>query len=216
MGTQAQLNANRLNAKKIGPRRLPPRPPIACTTLTVLPNSGRAGLAALGALIPARHAGLAPASPWKLTQLRPIGFVPQSASAAGETPDKSHQNLAVLDSFQRSMNRPAASQKGGQIRPRYIIGLIMRWSRYATALVLALHSAAFAADSVAPLGTYTSVERHHWAFRPRAHPEIPRFSDAADRQWAATPIDALILARLKKESLNPSTPADRATLIRRV
>src|SRR5207302_1841563 len=48
------------------------------------------------------------------------------------------------------------------------------------------------------------------------HPEVPQFSDAADRQWAAAPIDAFILARLKKEALNPSASADRATLIRRV
>jgi len=114
------------------------------------------------------------------------------------------------------MNQPAASQKRGQIRPRYIIGLIMRCGRYITALTLAVCSAALAADSVAPLGTYTSVERHHWAFRSRAHPEVPQFSDAADRQWAATPIDAFILARLKKEGLHPSASADRATLIRRV
>jgi len=92
----------------------------------------------------------------------------------------------------------------------------MRWGRYVTVLALALCSAIFAADSVAPLSTYTSVERHHWAFRPRAHPEVPQFSDAADRQWAAAPIDAFILARLKKEALNPSASADRATLIRRV
>src|SRR5947199_9705100 len=92
----------------------------------------------------------------------------------------------------------------------------MRWGRYVTALALALCSAIFAADSVAPLSTYTSVERHHWAFRPRAHPEVPQFSDAADRQWAAAPIDAFILARLKKEALNPSASADQATLIRRV
>src|SRR3989475_2673200 len=92
----------------------------------------------------------------------------------------------------------------------------MRWGRYVTVLALALCSAIFAADSVAPLSTYTSVERHHWAFRPRAHPEVPQFSDAADRQWAAAPIYAFILARLKKEALNPSASADRATLIRRV
>jgi len=48
-------------------------------------------------------------------------------------------------------------------------------------------------------------ERRHWAFRPRAHPEVPQFSDAADRQGAATPIDGFILARLQKESLHPST-----------
>src|SRR5258708_2229982 len=114
------------------------------------------------------------------------------------------------------MNRPAASQKGGQIRPRYIIGLIMRWGRDAIALALALCSATFAADSVAPVGNYPSVERNHWAFRPRAHPEVPQFSDAAERPWALPPIDAFILARMKKENLTPPTPADAATLIRRV
>src|SRR2546427_12661467 len=92
----------------------------------------------------------------------------------------------------------------------------MRWGRYVTVLALALCSAIFAADSVAPLSTYTSVERHHWAFRPRAHPEVPQFSDAGDGQGAAAPIYAFILARLKKEALNPSASADRATLIRRV
>jgi len=57
---------------------------------------------------------------------------------------------------------------------------------------------AFAADSVAPLIAYTSAERYHWAFRPRAHPEIRQFSEVADRECAATPIDAFILARLKR------------------
>jgi hypothetical protein len=80
---------------------------------------------------------------------------------------------------------------------------------------MAMCSATFAAESIAPLGTYTPLERRHWAFRPRAHPEIPKFSEAADQNWAATPLDAFILARLKKEDLQPSPTADRAALIRR-
>jgi hypothetical protein len=82
-------------------------------------------------------------------------------------------------------------------------------------LAIAMCSAAFAGESVAPLGTYTSVERRHWAFRQRTHPEIPKFSEAADRNWAATLLDAFILARLKNEGLQPSPPADRTALIRR-
>jgi hypothetical protein len=77
-------------------------------------------------------------------------------------------------------------------------------------------SATFAGESIAPLGTYTPVERRHWAFRQRTHPEIPQFSEAADQNWAATPLDAFILAGLKKEGLKPSPPADGVTLIRRV
>jgi hypothetical protein len=92
----------------------------------------------------------------------------------------------------------------------------MATSRCVSALALMLCSAAFAAESIAPLGAYTLLERRHWAFRPRAHPEVPKFSETVDRKWAATPVDAFILARLKKESLQPSPPADRATLIRRV
>jgi hypothetical protein len=73
-----------------------------------------------------------------------------------------------------------------------------------------------AAQEVAPLGTYTAAERRHWAFQKRSNPEVPRFTLATDRAWAKTPLDAFILAKLKKEGLRPSQPADRATLIRRI
>ena len=82
-------------------------------------------------------------------------------------------------------------------------------------LVLATCSPTVVAQSQAPLGTYTPVERRHWAFRPRAHPEVPKSSGVADRKWASTPLDAFILGRLKKEGLQPAVAADRATLIRR-
>src|SRR5713101_6058597 len=102
MPTQAQPNANRLKVlpdlqarRPLSPRRTPPSP----TNRLAHPH-------------PLDNTASCPQ----------IGFVPQSASAAGETPDKSHENLAVLYAFQLRMNRPAASQKGGKIRPRYIIG----------------------------------------------------------------------------------------------
>ena len=74
----------------------------------------------------------------------------------------------------------------------------------------------FAASEIAPLGTYTSRERSHWAFVKRATHAVPTFKAAADQAWAKNPIDAFILQRLQKEGLKVSAPADRATLIRRV
>src|SRR5229473_7478872 len=73
-----------------------------------------------------------------------------------------------------------------------------------------------ASESIAPLGTYTPVERRHWAFVKRSQPEVPKFTAAADRAWVRNPIDAFILARLKKDDLRPSPSADRATLVRRL
>ncbi|MFN7996886.1 MAG: DUF1549 and DUF1553 domain-containing protein [Bryobacteraceae bacterium] len=91
----------------------------------------------------------------------------------------------------------------------------MRFRGRVSMLAVALSAASFAAESTAPLGTYTPAERRHWAFQPRGNPEIPKFAGEADREWAATPVDAFILARLRKEGLQPSPPASRETLIRR-
>ena len=63
---------------------------------------------------------------------------------------------------------------------------------------------------------YTAAERRHWSFQKRSQPAIPEFTDAADRAWVKNPIDAFILARLKKEGLRPAPKADRLTLVRRV
>ncbi len=70
--------------------------------------------------------------------------------------------------------------------------------------------------AAAELERYTPVERRHWAFQKRSQPEIPQFQTPADKAWAKSPIDAFVLARLKKEGLTPAPPADKATLIRRV
>jgi Protein of unknown function (DUF1553)/Protein of unknown function (DUF1549) len=82
---------------------------------------------------------------------------------------------------------------------------------FSTALVLAA-----AEVPIAPLGVYTAAERRHWAFQPRKDPAPPTFSAAPDKAWAKTPIDAFLLAGLKKAGLKPAPPADRATLIRRI
>src|SRR6476646_6338168 len=79
-----------------------------------------------------------------------------------------------------------------------------------------LISALLAAETIAPLGTYKPVERRHWACVKRTQPPVPAFTSPADRTWVRNPVDAFILARLKKEELRPSAQADRATLIRRI
>ena len=52
----------------------------------------------------------------------------------------------------------------------------------------------------------------HWAFQPVGNPDVPRVNDP----WLRTPIDAFVLAKLKKQDLKPSPVADRRTLIRRL
>jgi len=53
----------------------------------------------------------------------------------------------------------------------------------------------------------------HWAFVP---PERPTVEAPDDDEWGHNEIDVFVLDRLKKESLEPSPPADRITLIRRL
>src|ERR1035438_7666127 len=69
---------------------------------------------------------------------------------------------------------------------------------------------------VAPLGSYTPAGRRQWEFQPRKDLLPPAFSDAAGKAWVKTPVDAFILAGLRKAGLKPAPEADRATLIRRI
>ncbi|MFM9059248.1 MAG: DUF1549 domain-containing protein, partial [Planctomycetaceae bacterium] len=52
----------------------------------------------------------------------------------------------------------------------------------------------------------------HWAFVVPRRPPVPEVRDAA---WVRNPIDAFVLARLEAEGLQPTPPADPATLLRR-
>src|SRR6185295_2129573 len=54
---------------------------------------------------------------------------------------------------------------------------------------------------------------NHWAFKAPARPPVPQ---ARAKQWAKTPIDNFVLARLEKEKLKSSPEADKATLLRRL
>jgi hypothetical protein len=86
-----------------------------------------------------------------------------------------------------------------------------------TILVVASAALLIAADeAVAPLGTYTAMERRQWEFQPRKDSPPPQFTDPAGKAWVKTPVDAFILAGLRKAELKPAHQADRPTLIRRV
>jgi hypothetical protein len=60
---------------------------------------------------------------------------------------------------------------------------------------------------------FTDEQRNYWAFRKPSRPQIPKVKN---QSWVRTPIDAFILAKLEEKGLQPSAPADRRTLIRRV
>jgi hypothetical protein len=55
--------------------------------------------------------------------------------------------------------------------------------------------------------------RQYWAFVPPRQAPLPAVQRA---NWPLNPIDRFVLARLESEGLQPSPPADRYTLIRRV
>ncbi|HKD08760.1 MAG TPA: DUF1549 domain-containing protein, partial [Bryobacteraceae bacterium] len=81
--------------------------------------------------------------------------------------------------------------------------------------LFAVLGVAAGAEEIAPLGTYKPVERNYWAFQPRKAVVPPTFTAPADKAWAKTPVDAFILAGLKKAGLKPAPQADKTTLIRR-
>ncbi len=63
-----------------------------------------------------------------------------------------------------------------------------------------------------PLSKDASAQSH-WAFQAVADPEVPTVQNP---DWAASPIDRFILASLDSAGLEPSAPADRRVLIRRL
>ncbi|MDB6059697.1 MAG: Protein of unknown function (DUF1553)/Protein of unknown function (DUF1549)/Planctomycete [Verrucomicrobiales bacterium] len=60
--------------------------------------------------------------------------------------------------------------------------------------------------------TGPSPTRKHWAFQPVGSPITPK---VVNKKWAKTPVDSFILAKLEEKKLQPSSQADRRTLIRR-
>jgi hypothetical protein len=72
------------------------------------------------------------------------------------------------------------------------------------------------AANVAPLGKYSAMEKRHWAFQPRSQAAPPAFTDPLDKAFVRNPVDAYVLARLKKAELAPSPKASKDVLVRRL
>ena len=87
------------------------------------------------------------------------------------------------------------------------IGLIRRWIDQGAVWPENADAA------VASLGPDAKAQPEHWAYRPPVRPAEPAVRNA---QWARTPIDRFILARLDPEGLQPSAQAAFDTLVRRV
>ena len=81
-----------------------------------------------------------------------------------------------------------------------------------SAVVLLLNAAE---EMVAPLGSYTPVERRYWAFQPRSNAIPPLLSDVVAKAWIHTPVDAFLLEGIRKAGLKPAPVATREELIRR-
>jgi len=62
-------------------------------------------------------------------------------------------------------------------------------------------------------GSASRRSSSHWSFRPVRKPVLPAVGGS---KWPKTPIDRFILARLAQLGIEPSLPADRRTLLRRL
>jgi hypothetical protein len=80
-----------------------------------------------------------------------------------------------------------------------------------TWIALASAGLLIAETGIAPIPTYTAAEKRHWAFQPLNPPAIPTLQSP----WARSPIDALVLDKMRQDGASPAPPADRATLLRR-
>src|SRR5438552_3570885 len=80
-----------------------------------------------------------------------------------------------------------------------------------TAFWLTLTSVALGGLLVAE--EFTPQQRKFWSLQPMAHPKLPTLPN---RTWVRNPIDAFVLARLQAKGLQPSPPAGKIALLRRV
>jgi hypothetical protein len=55
--------------------------------------------------------------------------------------------------------------------------------------------------------------RAFWSFQPIRRPDVPVVKNAA---WVRTPVDAFLLSKIEAAGMQPTSPAERTTLLRRV
>ena len=59
---------------------------------------------------------------------------------------------------------------------------------------------------------WPELQQSHWSFRPMQHPAVPTVKNKA---WPRSDLDRFILAKLEAAGIEPSSAADRQTLLRR-
>jgi hypothetical protein len=68
------------------------------------------------------------------------------------------------------------------------------------------------APAAAPARAPKPVQAPHWAYQPVQRPSQPELQN---KQWARSPVDAFVLAKLESKGIKPSGEAERAVFIRR-
>ena len=132
-----------------------------------------------------------------------------AAMKGGETgpaivPGKSDESLLVRRIL--GLDGDDRMPKDGDPLPSAQIALIRAWIDQGATWP------ATAAEMAAPAPA-RDPEPKHWAYRV---PERPPTPEVRNSKWVRTPVDQFVLARLEKESLEPSAEAPLETLVRRV
>ncbi len=135
-----------------------------------------------------------------------------------------------------ALDNAAATLKGGDTGPAIVAGsaaksLLIRAVSYQDAdLKMPPENKRLSAEKVAVLehwinsgahdpregkavGPDADAAKHHWAFQPVQRPPVPMVKRT---DWVRSPTDAFVLAALESKGIEPSQPADKATLLRRV
>ncbi len=141
---------------------------------------------------------------------RPEGLT-REESAAGMKPvvvpgDPAASGLITAVAYQGKIKMPPA----GKLSEREIADLT-RWVEMRAPWPEEARAAKI--KTRAPGQPITDEERAFWAFQPAKDQTPPAVKNEA---WVRTPIDRFLLARMEAEGLEPATPADRLTLLRRV
>jgi cytochrome c553 len=133
-------------------------------------------------------------------------------SGASIIPGKPDESLLVQ--VLRHEKDPHMPRKADKL-PDSDIATIAAWVKSGASYSRSLAKTAVAGKGAAPAEFHlTEADRQHWAFRPVKRVEPPDIEH--EGPGVAHPIDRFIMAKLDEAGLQPSPPAGRETLIRRV
>lgn len=122
-----------------------------------------------------------------------------SKASAARTWTAGHPEESSLYQRVAGLGETARMPMGGKPLPPEQIDVIKRW----------IAEGAVWPDTLSTDGP----QKKHWAFIPPVRPALPQVSNA---DWAKSPVDAFILARLDREGLKPSPAAEKTAQLRRV